>query len=188
MDKLLTLTDGSDVLFRSVGTDRDSETAQADYAYCYDIAKRTVMDDVVALAGEWPEAQQHEFFSSDFFEDVVYILFAHDQRIGCASIHEDANAVFLQKVYIEPDYQEMGIWTQCLDLGLDIAHECKKPLKMAVLKSNTDMVETSEKYGFFETESFIMHEEAAWVRMHIMTHRDTLQYMPQPDIFVAPEN
>lgn len=88
------------------------------------------MNDILALAGEWTEQQQHESFSSDFFKDDVYILFANDQRIGCFSICEGANSIFLQKAYIEPD----------------------------------------------------------WVHMHIMTHQDTLQYMPQPDIFIAPEN
>ena len=55
--------------------------------------------------------------------------------------------------------------------------------KLLTLNNSADVL-----FRSVETEGFVMYEEDDWVRMHIMTHCDTLQYMPQPDIFVAPEN
>ncbi|PCJ97259.1 MAG: hypothetical protein COA45_09975 [Zetaproteobacteria bacterium] len=187
MEKLMTLNNGEDVFFRSVGTDKENSIAKEDYDYCYGLAKRTVMQDVVSLAGEWPEEQQHEFFSSDFYENDNYIVFINNKRAGCFSIHDDGQAIILKKGYIEPNYQGMGIWAVRLDIALDMAHESKKPLKAAILKSNVDMFEMSQRYGFVETEGFLMHGDASWVQMHIVTHQDTLQYSQQPDMFISPE-
>lgn len=182
MEKLFTLTDGTDIFFRPVGIDKNVSVAQDDYSYCYDLAQRTVMDDVIALAGEWPEQQQKEFFSSDFFQDDTYILIAGDKRIGCFGIHETDDSVLLCKSYIEPEYQGMGIWKKSLDIALDMANDVQKPLSMAVLISNKDMLETAHKYGFVETEGLIMHEESSWVRMHIMAHKSTLRYDSKADL------
>lgn len=184
MEKLLTLKGnkgGSDVFYRSVGTNKENPNAKQDYEYCYDLAKRTVMEDILGAAGEWPEEQQHEFFSSDFYQDDTYILECDGKRIGCFGIYENDTTVTLGKCYIEPDYQSSGIGSAQLKLALQLAHEKQKPLQAAVLKSNEDMYETALKYDFVETEGFIMHGEASWVQMHILTHKDTLPYMPQAD-------
>ncbi len=187
MKRLLTLKNGQDIVFRPVGVDRSSPNAQQDYKYCYDLAKRTVMEDIIKVAGEWPEQQQQEFFSSDFYQDDTYILECGGKRIGCFGIHEDDESITLCKSYIEPAFQGCGIWTKHLNMALEIANNKRKPLQMAVLKSNTDMHDTALRYKFIETEGFVMHEDASWVRMHILTHKDTLQYQSQVDIFLSPE-
>lgn len=181
MHNFMTLKDGRNIFFRAVGTDKSSGLAREDYQYCYDLAKRTVMDDVTALAGFWPEAQQQEFFSLDFYEDDTYILFEGNRRIGCFSIHESDKTIDLKKAYIEPVNQGVGLWSKMLEMGLAMAHEKKKPLEMAVLISNKDMLATAQKYGFLKTDDFT-HKKASWVQMTILSHKDTLHFAVQKDI------
>ncbi len=159
------LTD--DISYRPVDPEKDLDAA-------YQIFKKTISPSVMALNnGVWPEHERYPFFKKGFSEHGMYMLMHGRKPIGCFCItklelpHIDEpvvaiktqqdtdeinarpkyQAVILQRMYIEPDYQRHGIGTAIMKKALEKAHNEKLPLELEVLANNDNAIAGYEKNG-----------------------------------------
>ena len=146
-----------------------------DFAYAYDLFRRCMEGPVAALAGTWPETQR-AFFWQGFNNPDTHMILHEGKPVGCFCVTETPQAVKLQRMYIEPEFQGQGIGREILALALEKAHEARKPLELEVLITNTPAIAAYTKWGFttFGETSY------EWVREHKMRHRDTLAYATAP--------
>ena len=148
-----------------------------DFGYAYDLFRRCMEEPVKALAGTWPETQR-AFFWQGFNNADTHMILHDGQPVGCFCITPTPQAVKLQRMYIEPEFQSRGIGREILAMALEKAHAARKPLELEILITNRPAIAAYTKWGFttFGETSY------EWVREHKVRHRDTVQYVLAPSV------
>lgn len=122
---------------------------EKDLAAAYDIFKRTIRSAVEELnGGVWPEDERYPFFKKGFSEPGMHMIEARGAPIGCYNITETDRTVVLQRVYLEPEYQNRGIGKHLIKMAHEAAVKANKPLELEVLANNYQALAAYKKAGF----------------------------------------
>jgi len=145
-----------------------------DFEYAYGLAKRTMGWCVEELNGSWPDEWQRRFFVKAFDNPGTQLVLGSGKPVGCFCINEQEHGVvMLQRMYLEPEFQGLGIGKMIMGMALQRAHELRRPLELSVLVNNDPAIEAYMKCGFriFGTA------RDGWVREYCMRHKDTELYV-----------
>ena len=92
----------------------------------------------------WNESFQEERFRQGFDPDKTRIVLSNEREIGFLRVTEKKEAVFIEQIYIIPEYQGRGIGTA---LVREVISR-NLPVELSVLKLNTDARRLYERLGF----------------------------------------
>ena len=92
----------------------------------------------------WNESFQEERFRQGFEPDKTWVALSHEREIGFLRVTEKDEGIFIEQIYIIPEYQGRGIGTALVREVLSK----KLPVELSVLKLNTDARRLYERLGF----------------------------------------
>jgi ribosomal protein S18 acetylase RimI-like enzyme len=131
---------------------------QADESFLLHVLKTTMQTYIEQLWG-WDEPVQRQRFEEEFDPGRDQIVAYEGADIGVLGIERHEDALFIDKIYILPDYQRCGIGTALIQTVLDDAFQSDLPVRLRVLKNNPAK-RLYERLGFVqvaETEtSYVM--------------------------------
>ncbi|MFW9856214.1 MAG: GNAT family N-acetyltransferase [Candidatus Thorarchaeota archaeon] len=106
-----------------------------DFAFLYLLKKKTLKEYIEATWG-WDEEFQYAYHQRNFDPSKLSIIQDDDKDIGCLSVSEDSQRIFLEVIEIVPEYQSQGIGRRLiLDLILR-GRDSRKNVELQVLRTN----------------------------------------------------
>jgi ribosomal protein S18 acetylase RimI-like enzyme len=132
----------------------------ADRERLYEIHRAAMGPYVTELWG-WDEAWQAEAFNKSFDPRAIRVIVVGDQVIDFFETHEDAEAVVLSKIEIDPAFQRRGIATSVIADVLAEARARAKPVRLQVFKINPRARSLYRRLGFLETGETATHVQMA---------------------------
>ncbi|MFW9902601.1 MAG: GNAT family N-acetyltransferase [Candidatus Thorarchaeota archaeon] len=127
-----------------------------DYSYLYELKKRTLKKYISNTWG-WDENWQKKYFSTNFNPDLLKIIIKGGNEIGCISIIDEDNQIFLSLIEILPEYQNQGIGSKLIKDLLIKAENLNKPVYLQVLKTNEKVKKLYLRLGFSIIEETKTH-------------------------------
>ncbi len=99
----------------AVGEHEDAEiglrnATDSDCDFLYTLHKATLKENVEKIWG-WDEVFQKNHFMKHFDPETLQIIMAANTDIGCVSVTEKGDHIFLNRIEILPTYQNRGIGT-----------------------------------------------------------------------------
>lgn len=118
-----------------------------DFDFLYTLHKATLKEYVKKMWG-WDEVFQKTHFVKHFNPDVLQIVVANTTDIGCISVIDKKDHVFLNRIEILPAYQNRGIGTFLIEKTVIQAESENKSVFLQVLKINKRAKALYERLGF----------------------------------------
>ena len=131
-----------------------------DHQRLYEIHRAAMGPYVTELWG-WDEAWQAEAFSKSFDLGSTRVIVVGEQLVGFFEAHEDAEAVVLSKIELDPAFQRRGIGTSVIAGVLAGARTRGKPVRLQVFKINQQARSLYRRLGFLETGETSRHVQMA---------------------------
>src|SRR5687768_16191386 len=132
----------------------------ADRRRLYEIHRAAMGPYVTELWG-WDDAWQAEAFTRSFDPGATRVVVVGEQLVGFFETHEDADAVVLSKIELDPAYQRRGIGTRVIADVLAEARARGKPVRLQVFKINPRAQSLYRRLGFVETGETDRHVQMA---------------------------
>jgi GNAT superfamily N-acetyltransferase/uncharacterized damage-inducible protein DinB len=107
-----------------------------DSEYLYGITESTMRGYVEATWGEWDGAAARKRMEQALAEKSVALIYLADVRVGLLRVNERPEEIFLEQLYIAPEFQRRGIGTQLVEELIRKASGLSKPLRLRVLAVN----------------------------------------------------
>lgn len=118
-----------------------------DCHFLYALHKATLKEYVEKTWG-WDEAFQKNHFVKHFDPETLQIVVAANTDIGCMSVTEKGDHIFLDRIEILPAYQDKEIGTFLIRKIVTKAENENKSVFLQVLKSNGRAKALYERVGF----------------------------------------
>ncbi len=104
----------------------------------------------------WDEAWQAERFRNKFDASEKQIIQLDQQQVGCLSVIEENEGLFLAYIALMPDHQGRGIGTQLIKDVLRRGSMKGMPVRLRVLRTNPARA-LYERLGFTTCETTETH-------------------------------
>jgi GNAT superfamily N-acetyltransferase len=113
---------------------RTSVAEDADFAY--EAVKITMRDYAIETWGRWLEKESKETAIEDTQKGKIEIIYFGSEKAGVLQLKNSENEIFVNQIYLLPEYQNKGIGTCIINDLKEIAKKAKVPLKLNVLQVN----------------------------------------------------
>jgi len=109
---------------------------EADYAWLWELKRRTMRAYVEQTWGQWDDGVQEIFFRQGFSPGKLRIIVAGGRDAGLLEVERNGREIFLRRIEIAPEFQRRGLGTAVVgDLAAE-AVAARAPLRLQVLKVN----------------------------------------------------
>src|SRR5687768_7102030 len=122
---------------------------------------RAAMGPYVSELWGWDDAWQAEAFTRGFDPGSTRVIVVGEQLVGSFETHEDAEAVVLAKIELDPAFQGRGIGTRVIADVLAEARARGKAVRLQVFKINRRAQSLYRRLGFLETGETDRHVQMA---------------------------
>ena len=109
----------------------------------------------------WDDAWQAEAFARSFDPRSTRVIVVGEQIVGFFETSEDAEAVVLSKIELDPAFQRRGIGTSVIADVLAEARARGKSVRLQVFKINHGARSLYRRLGFLETGETARHVQMA---------------------------
>lgn len=123
---------------------RPATPADFDTAWCLYLV---TMKPLTAALMPWDENKQSAGFAEQWKLQDVQIITVEGRDIGWLQAAETPSEIFLQQLFVSPDYQGQGIGSKVLQTLLKSWERTGKPVVLTVLKNNPAR-RLYERHGF----------------------------------------
>ena len=127
-----------------------------DYNFLYNLKKETLKKYISKTWG-WDEKWQKEYFSKNFKSEILKIIIKAGKEIGCISIIDEEDHIFLSLIEILPNYQNQGTGSRLIKDLLVKAEKLNKIVNLQVLKTNEKAQKLYLRLGFIIEEETDTH-------------------------------
>lgn len=113
----------------------------------------------------WDQAAQDDFANDalEAFGEIGMNIVWHDhKKAGGFRCCEYPDHLWLDEVFILPEYQGLGMGTQLVELSKDMARTAGKELRLKTLLANLNAKKLYERLGFKVTEATATHWKMTW--------------------------
>ncbi len=110
--------------------------------------KAAYHDVVLEQFGRWDDLLQASLFTQKCVPEKFEIVEWDGKSIGCISIENHTDVIYLAEIQILPEFQGHGIATELIETEIRRAGELKKPLRLQVLLKNGRARAFYERLGF----------------------------------------
>ncbi len=129
---------------------------QHDEEFAYQV-KRATMKEYVELAWGWNEDQQRQLHGRRFREQDFRIIEMDGEDVGIMSVDLQPDCMFVNQVYILPDYQGRKIGRMCMKMIMRQAADLGLLVRLKVLKVNVRALTFYKRLGFTITNNTDTH-------------------------------
>jgi ribosomal protein S18 acetylase RimI-like enzyme len=126
-----------------------------DYDFLYNLHREALMR-YIDLTWGWEEEWQARYFRERFNPEDRKIIQLHEEDIGCISVQDQVDALFIAYIAILPVYQQQGVGTYLIKNVIQEAGRRNIPVRLHTLKVNP-VWEWYERLGFRRTGSTGTH-------------------------------
>jgi ribosomal protein S18 acetylase RimI-like enzyme len=126
-----------------------------DYDFLYNLHREALMP-YIDLTWGWDEEWQTRYFREHFNPQDQKIIQLHGEDIGCISVQDQIDALFIAYIAILPVYQRQGVGTYIIGNVIREAERRSIPIRLHTLKVNP-IQEWYERLGFRRTGSTKTH-------------------------------
>jgi ribosomal protein S18 acetylase RimI-like enzyme len=122
---------------------------------------RTAFKPYIDQTWGWEEEWQLTYFRSRFDPDIRKMIQFQGRDVGCISVQDQGNALFIAYIAISPTYRRRGIGSSLIQKVIREAEERGIPVRLQSLKVNP-VRELYERLGFRiigSTETHILMEK-----------------------------
>jgi ribosomal protein S18 acetylase RimI-like enzyme len=131
------------------------KASMADYEFLYRLHKDALKPYIEKTWG-WEEEWQIKHFREHFDPAIRKIIQVQGEDIGCISVQDQGDSLFIAYIAILPTYQRRGIGTYLIRNIIQEAEKRKIPIRIQTLKVNPAR-ELYERLGFRITGSTETH-------------------------------
>ncbi|MBU7012970.1 MAG: GNAT family N-acetyltransferase [Theionarchaea archaeon] len=135
----------------------------SDCGFLYTLHKATLKEHVEKTWG-WDEVFQKNHFREHFNPETLQIVMAANTDIGCMSVTEKGDHIFLNRIEILPAYQNRGIGTFLIRKIVTQAENKNKSVFLQVLKSNGRAKALYERLGFSVCGETATHYQMEYIQ------------------------
>jgi ribosomal protein S18 acetylase RimI-like enzyme len=126
-----------------------------DYDFLYNLHREALLPSIDLTWG-WEEEWQIKHFREHFDPAIRKIIQVQGEDIGCISVQDQGDSLFIAYIAILPTYQRRGIGTYLIRNIIQEAEKRKIPIRIQTLKVNPAR-ELYERLGFRITGSTETH-------------------------------
>lgn len=128
---------------------------EKDYKFLYQLHRQTLKLSIQETWG-WDEEWQRAHFQQHFDLTGKDIIQHNGRDIGCLTVLDEEDHIFLSYIAIAPEFQNYGIGTRLIREVLAKGGRSSKPVTLKVLKTNPARV-LYERLGFVITKTTDTH-------------------------------
>jgi ribosomal protein S18 acetylase RimI-like enzyme len=110
-----------------------------------------------ATWGGWDEARHTRQFSECIARGHIFIIEVDSTRVGMIQIFEEANALEVGEIQVQPGAQNGGVGTAVLKEIIARAHEDRKSVRLSVGLKNERAYRLYERLGFHRVDRTETH-------------------------------
>ena len=110
--------------------------------------KAAYQDVVARQFGWWDDEVQYSLFTQKWAPEKFEIIEIEGKPIGCLSVENHPDKVFVAEVQILPEFQGRGIGAELIRAELARARQMQKPVHLQVLQKNERARAFYERLGF----------------------------------------
>lgn len=125
---------------------------EQDYPWLWALKRLTMQPYVEQTWGGWDEAAQESFFREHFVPANMRVIICEERDVGLLHVERESAAVFLANIQILPEFQCRGLGTAVVQQVLADAEASGLPVRLQVLKTNSDARRLYERLGFQVTD------------------------------------
>ena len=130
---------------------------ERDYAWLWELKRRTMQLLVEQTWGSWDDAAQERFFRQHFSPKTIQIIVTEGRDAGLLHVERTAADVFLANIQIDPAFQNRGLGSAVVRSVVDSSHRLALPVRLQVLKVNTRARDLYLRLGFSVVEETLTH-------------------------------
>ncbi|KMQ52215.1 acetyltransferase, GNAT family [Chitinispirillum alkaliphilum] len=124
------------------------DASKEDYDFLYNLLKSTMKQYYIEAFKKWDETLEKQYFDESFSKDVYKIIIWADYNVGCISITETDQSLFINEFQILPEFQNRGIGKIILKSIIEESNRLLIPIKLEVLKVNKKARAFYSNFGF----------------------------------------
>jgi len=128
----------------------------ADREFAFRVKEESMGEYVEETFG-WDEAAQRALHARRFTPSQTRIIVWESRDVGVLAVHDAAEEVTVQQLFLLPEAQGRGLGGQVLDTVIDDARALGRPVALRVLTSNPRARAFYERHGFAVTEETDTH-------------------------------
>jgi len=113
------------------------------------------MKDSLQAIGRFDPSRARERFLSNFEPEKTHCLFDGGQLLGFYVLIPKRSHLFLDHLYIHPDYQGRGAGSQILGKIKEVSKSSGLPVRLGALKQ-------SKSNNFYKNHGFVMTHQEEW--------------------------
>lgn len=119
-----------------------------DQAWLENLRRNVYQELFFATWGGWDEARHKRHFSECIARGHIFIIEVDSTRVGMIQIFEQANALEVGEIQVQPGTQNGGVGTAVLKEIIARAHEGRKSVRLSVGLKNERAYRLYERLGF----------------------------------------
>lgn len=133
-----------------------------DYAWLWNLKRETMRAYVEDTWGTWDDDAQEKFFRRTYSPAFVQVIVSGGRPAGLLHVEREPAAIFLANIQIDPAFQNLGLGTAVVRSLLDSARALRLPVRLQVLKVNTDAQRLYARLGFAFSGESSTHRHMRW--------------------------
>ena len=107
-----------------------------DFDFLFSLRRQTMKSYVEQTWGRWDDDEQSERFRGEFAPSKDQIIITGGNEIGCLTVEDHDDFLFIDFIAVLPEYQRMGIGAKLIAGILAQADERNIPVRLNCLKVN----------------------------------------------------
>ena len=124
---------------------RKATAEDSEFAY---LTKKTAFRQYIEKVWGWDEEEQRQLHERRFMSQDFQVIQVDGIDIGILAIVHQPDCVKVNQMFIIPEYQRKGIGAVCIRRIIKDATVSKLPVRLQVLKANTQAVAFYQRAGF----------------------------------------
>lgn len=123
------------------------EITNNDFQFLYSLLFETMNDYYVSTYGRWDDEIEKNYLTDEINQYPYFIIIADEEPVGCISLKESDNRIFINELLILPNYQNKGIGTYILKNIIQSNYR-NKIIELEVLSVNIKAIKLYKRIGF----------------------------------------
>lgn len=124
------------------------QATTSDSEFVYQVTEASMREYVEHTFGPWVTEEQRNIIGKSFDPSTHQVISVAGKTAGILAIRSHENYVQLEKLYLLPEFQRLGIGSDILEKLTNSARRARTPIHLRVLSSNTGALKLYERLGF----------------------------------------
>lgn len=144
------------------GEIRKRQATDEDMLFMFAVMKASLKPYVEESYGPWDDTRQRRHFTDGTDPTTHEILLKDDVPVGLLQVAVEARSVVVNRIYILPEFQNIGIGRTVMEEVMDDARRRGCSVRLQVFRVNHPAIYFYERLGFYSTGHTDTHWQMEW--------------------------